>query len=744
MTKPGASAFDLIQRNYTDDQDAFGWEQNRGAYEEERTFAGHFDVTLTRLFRRSPEIRFRHRVHERVEESLDAAGIAHSPLAVPIHHLGKVRRPDFLREKLEHYLRLAEKKGQENPRSARPLYEIGATLIELERTKEALPYLKQACRLDPDFNDARVLLAIANYRSEQFEAAEQALRKIPEADRTLPALRLMGIIALRLRKGKAAEEAFRSALVHDPVHESCRIGLAQAQVLKGSLDEAIATLDITLRDHPNSPQALNDRGCLAIAKSDPVNAERFFRKALDADPGYRDAAENLDRCFNRSEPEGPTAPTLSVCMMVKNEEEMLPRCLDAIRGHVDELIIVDTGSTDRTVEIARQYTDRVFFHPWEGDFSKARNQTLQYATGDWILQLDADEVIDKADGPRLKTAISEASEEITHQDVEILNYDSEGNVNATFHYPRLFRNGLGFHYEGIVHNQLRLNGRKVSSGIRIHHYGYALSPEKMEAKRDRTISLLKKQIAADPDNPWNLHNLCLSYSMAKMDEEAIETGEKSFELALRQGIFPPWLYYGRYVVGATRCARGEYDKAIEIARDCLNRDPEHLDSHYLIMLSAYQVDDFLTVRKMGNRYLEILEKYSRQGVPVSVPQGTLDFRPKALKMLGHAFFALGDKVNAAQTFQRYLDEDRRNPARYREVGLFYHGQSDTAAARSHYEKHLSLEPGDTYILKALADCLIGEGRDNEAVEIYRKVLTIDPSDEEAQYLLEQLQAPVDM
>ena len=95
-------------------------------------------------------------------------------------------------------------------------------------------------------------------------------------------------------------------------------------------------------------------------------------------------------------------PTVSLCMIVKDEEENLARCLDSVRDFVDEIIIVDTGSTDRTIDIAERYGARVFYHPWEGSFSKARNYSLKYATCDWILILDADEELNNDDTSRLK------------------------------------------------------------------------------------------------------------------------------------------------------------------------------------------------------------------------------------------------------------------------------------------------------------------------------------------------------
>src|SRR5690606_26419850 len=85
--------------------------------------------------------------------------------------------------------------------------------------------------------------------------------------------------------------------------------------------------------------------------------------------------------------------TISLCMIVKNEEAVLARCLDTVKDLVDEINIVDTGSTDRTVEIANQYTDRVFHFAWTGKFADARNESFKYATKDYILYLDADDVL---------------------------------------------------------------------------------------------------------------------------------------------------------------------------------------------------------------------------------------------------------------------------------------------------------------------------------------------------------------
>src|SRR5690625_6208118 len=94
--------------------------------------------------------------------------------------------------------------------------------------------------------------------------------------------------------------------------------------------------------------------------------------------------------------------TISLCMIVKNEEEVLRRCLDTVKDVMDEINIVDTGSTDKTIEIAKKYTDRVFTFEWTGKFKDARNESFKYATQDYILYLDADDVLLKEDRKKLQ------------------------------------------------------------------------------------------------------------------------------------------------------------------------------------------------------------------------------------------------------------------------------------------------------------------------------------------------------
>jgi tetratricopeptide (TPR) repeat protein len=214
--------------------------------------------------------------------------------------------------------------------------------------------------------------------------------------------------------------------------------------------------------------------------------------------------------------------TISCVMIVKNEEIFLEKCLLSVKNWVDEIIIVDTGSTDRTVEIAKRYTDKMYFHPWEDSFSKARNQALAYATCDWIFQIDADEELVQEDTHNLLDAVK--NEELDAIMVQIVSKLREGKSEAIHSVERIFRNNGKIHYEGRVHNRLAGIKHAKVYPIRLIHYGYNQTQIHSKKKFDRTVSLLKMDLEDDPNNPKTYHYLSCSYLTQGMFQEALEAG----------------------------------------------------------------------------------------------------------------------------------------------------------------------------------------------------------------------------
>ena len=159
---------------------------------------------------------------------------------------------------------------------------------------------------------------------------------------------------------------------------------------------------------------------------------------------------------------------ISLCMIVKNERETLPRCLDSAKGAVDEIIIVDTGSSDGTQEIAARYTDRVFSFEWCDDFSAARNAALQYVTRDFWMWLDADDVLEDADA-----LVRFKREDLARYDMVMTPYhaafDGQGLPLFTYSRERILRTAMDFRWEGAVHEAIAPRGRVGHAAIAVRH-----------------------------------------------------------------------------------------------------------------------------------------------------------------------------------------------------------------------------------------------------------------------------------
>ncbi len=184
--------------------------------------------------------------------------------------------------------------------------------------------------------------------------------------------------------------------------------------------------------------------------------------------------------------------TISLCMIVKNEEEVLARCLESVSGLADEIIIVDTGSTDGTVQIARQYTEKVYHFAWIDDFSAARNYAFSLAQKDYILWLDADDIIkekDKSAFLGLKTSMPEGT------DIVMMKYDlavdKEGKPSFSNFRERLIRRGAGLQWIGPVHEVVLLTGKII------YRDDIAVSHMKLKASEPgRNLKIMEKHIAA--------------------------------------------------------------------------------------------------------------------------------------------------------------------------------------------------------------------------------------------------------
>lgn len=192
--------------------------------------------------------------------------------------------------------------------------------------------------------------------------------------------------------------------------------------------------------------------------------------------------------------------TLSVCMIVKNEAKILARCLESVFLIADETVVVDTGSDDDSVEIAKKFGCRVIISDWRNDFSYSRNISIKDAFGDWILWVDADDVIPQESVAFLKAMKQERPDKVIGL---VVRNQKPGDIGSEFIQARMFPNRSGISFEGRIHEQimpsaLRSGFKMDVRPVVIEHHGYA-DPQEMQKKAERNIALLLEMY--DPKNP---------------------------------------------------------------------------------------------------------------------------------------------------------------------------------------------------------------------------------------------------
>jgi glycosyltransferase involved in cell wall biosynthesis len=261
-------------------------------------------------------------------------------------------------------------------------------------------------------------------------------------------------------------------------------------------------------------------------------------------------------------------------MLVRNEEVRLGNCLKSVVGLASEIVIVDTGSTDGTLEIAANYGARIVgFDFGVVDFAAARNFGLEIAKEPWILVLDADEAIDQASVPLIGEFAARG--ENTGYYFERLNHRPAGEAPTTDYSVRLFPNRPDYRYRGRVHETvdaaiLAGGGRLVSTVVRIHH-DFASDPEARRKRNLRYIDILNEEIAADPADDSRLDFLAAEYHQLGMFAQATEVAERIAKA--RPADARAHLHAGVYhlvYMGNPGRARGYFMEALRLKPD----DPE--------------------------------------------------------------------------------------------------------------------------------------------------------------------------
>lgn len=282
---------------------------------------------------------------------------------------------------------------------------------------------------------------------------------------------------------------------------------------------------------------------------------------------------------------------ISLCMIVKNEEDNLDRCLKSSKGIADEIIIVDTGSTDSTIEIAKKYTDKVYFFEWIYDFSAARNFSISKATGDWILILDADDEVSSKSKYKIRELASNYSVDVyLFNTLNVMDENNKDNIIINQN-PRLFQNKPGYKYEGEVHNQLisviqRVNPHMVMKfvPIDIYHYGYLNSNIVKQKKRERNMKILRTQLEKRPNDPFVHYNIANEYFALNNKKEAY-----NHYLFAYNRVKPSAAFYPRLIIRMLLCCMdlGLYDDIHIYSNKALKYYPNFTDIYYINGIIAH-------------------------------------------------------------------------------------------------------------------------------------------------------------
>jgi glycosyltransferase involved in cell wall biosynthesis len=413
-------------------------------------------------------------------------------------------------------------------------------------------------------------------------------------------------------------------------------------------------------------------------------------------------------------------------MIVKNEEKVLGNCLRTIRDHVDEIIIVDTGSTDGTVAIAESFGARVFHHPWEDHFSKHRNQSLSYSRSDWNLIIDADEELCLQEKTLLRRYLS-AGEEVDAIAVMVECPFGEKGGAGIQNAIRILRNHRRICYKGRVHNYLSGVVNVLCSQIRIYHHGYVLDRETQLRRFRRTTTLLRKDIEEDPFNPRPHHYLAVSYLSEHMNAEAVKEAEEAIRLFEEGKMELPIYLWALYIASSGSLEMGDLENAKAWATKGLHTHPDHLDSVYLLAVISYRSGDHDGFQAYLARYREtkrLIEKdpvHFGEMVHNTYTSGwILDLLEAILCMEGgrheearrrveNARSTAPDPLHFHSCFGKLLVQSGRYPEGSEEI-----------------RKGLELRPDDKDLLWTLSYACERQGKTMEQLSCIEKLMDLDP------------------
>lgn len=350
-------------------------------------------------------------------------------------------------------------------------------------------------------------------------------------------------------------------------------------------------------------------------------------------------------------------PFLALCMIVKNEEKVLGRCLETVKSVVDEIIIVDTGSTDGTKDIALKYVDQVYDFKWNDSFAEARNFAQSKARAEWILVLDADEYVDEENLKEVVSELRRTTAPVDAYQATIYNFSGVNAESVVQHSSlRIYRNDGKIRYDRAVHEQLVRVDRDLRTApckLIVYHSGYMPQVVVEKEKNKRNIDLISKELNKNGQNPFDYFNLGNEYMAKKQYNQALEAFIKAYKN--KKDFNYSWVPY--CVVQIIRCLTElrRYREALNVIGDAEKiyvYSPDFIclkANIYLLQHRLDEVDEELT------DFLANKEKYPR--VITSVDY--LDYWPH--EILGVVYELKEDYTRAVEHYTKAFSMNPRAP-----------------------------------------------------------------------------------
>jgi glycosyltransferase involved in cell wall biosynthesis len=276
-------------------------------------------------------------------------------------------------------------------------------------------------------------------------------------------------------------------------------------------------------------------------------------------------------------------------MIVKNEERNIERALDWAKNIAFEQIVVDTGSTDRTVELAEKMGAKVYHFEWINDFAAAKNFAMDKAKGNWIAILDADEYMSHKDAKELMSILNKiqnnpaALRECDAITCTFVNLDDNENVISVISHQRIFQNRPDLRFAGRIHEVIELtNNHFRAPNLRIMHTGYTQATYTDANKLDRNVAMLRSELDKDPDNPDIMLYLADSVKTTGT-QEAIDEAITLFHKALRSDkptnkLIKQLAY--NYLIPRYSSDKSTQDEAMRLCDEAVSELPEFIDYNY--------------------------------------------------------------------------------------------------------------------------------------------------------------------